>query len=74
MAVGLENGTVILLKGDFTRDKSISARVVHESSDVVMNLGFRDDGNEVVLYIVTATQFLICHTLTKDVAVRVLWR
>ncbi|KAJ3346252.1 Vacuolar protein sorting-associated protein 11, partial [Kappamyces sp. JEL0680] len=67
-AVGLENGVVILMRGDFTRDRSISARVVYEGSEVVTSLGFRDDGTDISLYIATMTRLWICVPSAKEPA------
>jgi vacuolar protein sorting-associated protein 11 len=35
IAVGLENGVVLLIRGDISRDRFTKTRVVHEGSELV---------------------------------------
>jgi hypothetical protein len=35
IAVGLENGIVLLIRGDISRDRTIKTKVIHEGSEPV---------------------------------------
>ncbi|KAI8913496.1 hypothetical protein EDD86DRAFT_200662 [Gorgonomyces haynaldii] len=64
LAVGLENGVVVVYRGDLSRDRFTKSKIVHEGSEMVVSLGFREEQN--ALYIVTMAQILICITSEKD--------
>ncbi|XP_052690623.1 vacuolar protein sorting-associated protein 11 homolog [Crassostrea angulata] len=53
MAVGFENGSVMLFKGDVTRDRHNKSRIVHETSRPVTALEFRTQGKNIFLFVVT---------------------
>jgi vacuolar protein sorting-associated protein 11 len=59
IALGLENGVTLLFRGD-------KARIVHEGSEMVTALGFRQDLTSITLFIVTMAQILSCVTSDKD--------
>ncbi|RKO86818.1 hypothetical protein BDK51DRAFT_22887 [Blyttiomyces helicus] len=67
VAVGLENGVVILVRGDLTRDRFTKSKVVYEGSESVSGLGFREEGKTTTLFIVTLARILTCSTSNKDV-------
>ncbi|KAJ3107659.1 Vacuolar protein sorting-associated protein 11 [Phlyctochytrium planicorne] len=67
IAVGLENGVVLLIRGDMSRDRFAKVKVVHESSEIVTGLGFHEDVRSTSLYIVTLARVLICPTSTKEI-------
>jgi vacuolar protein sorting-associated protein 11 len=77
IAIGLENGVVILMKGDFTKDRTISSKIVYQPDssnhdyDQTVGLGFRDDGMDVSLYIVTSKQVLFVKTSLVSTTTRV---
>ncbi|KAJ3270632.1 Vacuolar protein sorting-associated protein 11 [Terramyces sp. JEL0728] len=62
VAIGLENGVVILIRGDVSRDRVTKSRIVHEGTEIIAGLGFREDENGVFLYIATMARVLICPT------------
>ncbi|KAI8930083.1 hypothetical protein BC831DRAFT_441260 [Entophlyctis helioformis] len=64
VAVGLENGIVILYRGDLSRPRHSKTVVVHEGSET--------DGMETTLYIVTLARILGCVTTGKDVKQNIL--
>ncbi|KAJ3252077.1 Vacuolar protein sorting-associated protein 11 [Boothiomyces macroporosus] len=67
VAIGLENGVVILIRGDVSRDRVTKSRIVHEGTEIITGLGFREDENGVFLYIATMARVLICPTtVSKD--------
>ena len=77
LAIGLENGVVILMKGDFTKDRTISSKIVYQpdntsnDSDQITGLGFRDDGLDVSLFIVTTKQVMLVNTNLVSTTTRV---
>jgi len=38
MAIGLENGTVILMRGDILRDRFTKTRIIHEGKGAVTGM------------------------------------
>ncbi|KAJ3178282.1 Vacuolar protein sorting-associated protein 11 [Irineochytrium annulatum] len=67
VAVGLENGVVLLIRGDISRDRFTKTKVVHESSELVTGLGFYEDSKSTILYVVTLAKVLLCNTSSKEV-------
>jgi hypothetical protein len=66
MAIGLENGTVILMRGDILRDRFTKTRIIHEGKGAVTGLGFKEEGKQTLLYIVTNSSIYLYNTLVKD--------
>ncbi|KAJ1554979.1 Vacuolar protein sorting-associated protein 11, partial [Cladochytrium tenue] len=66
VAIGLENGVVLLIRGDISRDRFTKTKAVYESGEPVTGLGFYEDGKSSLLYIVTLARILICNTSNKD--------
>ncbi|KAJ3022002.1 Vacuolar protein sorting-associated protein 11 [Thoreauomyces humboldtii] len=66
VAIGLENGVVVLIRGDISRDRFTKSKIIHEGSEMVTGLGFYEDGKRTVLYIVTLARVLTCDTSNKD--------
>ncbi|KAJ3078590.1 Vacuolar protein sorting-associated protein 11 [Quaeritorhiza haematococci] len=61
IAVGLENGVVILVRGDISRDRFTKQKVIHEGSACIT------EGKTTTLYIVTLAKILSCVTSSKEV-------
>ncbi|PVD32476.1 hypothetical protein C0Q70_07915 [Pomacea canaliculata] len=66
MAVGFENGTVILYKGDVTRDRHSKQRVVFENARPITGLSFKSGTKEVFLFVVTETAVVSINVTNKD--------
>ncbi|KAH6577766.1 hypothetical protein BASA83_008403 [Batrachochytrium salamandrivorans] len=66
IAIGLENGIVIVYRGDLSRARQSKTVVVHEGSETVTGLGFREDGSEGILYICTFARIIACVTSNRD--------
>ncbi|KAK7475894.1 hypothetical protein BaRGS_00032862, partial [Batillaria attramentaria] len=66
MAVGFENGTVILFKGDVTRDRHSKQRAVYENSKPITGLAFRSSAKDVFLFVVTEFSVLSINITSKD--------
>ncbi|KAI8826715.1 uncharacterized protein EV422DRAFT_511151 [Fimicolochytrium jonesii] len=67
VAIGLENGVVIVIRGDISRDRFTKSKIIHEGSEMITGLGFYEDGKRTILYIVTLARILTCDTSGKDV-------
>ncbi|TPX44023.1 hypothetical protein SeMB42_g03800 [Synchytrium endobioticum] len=67
IAVGMENGVVILVRGDISRDRFTKQKIIHEGSECITGLGFREDGKSTVLFIATLAKVLTCLTSNKDI-------
>eukprot|EP00057_Strongylocentrotus_purpuratus_P015993 XP_011670467.1 PREDICTED: vacuolar protein sorting-associated protein 11 homolog [Strongylocentrotus purpuratus] len=68
MAIGFQDGTVTLFKGDVTRDRhSKSPKVVHKGRMQVTGLAFRHTQRSNVLFISTENAVIACHIGAKDV-------
>ncbi|TPX63051.1 hypothetical protein SpCBS45565_g06884 [Spizellomyces sp. 'palustris'] len=66
VAIGLENGVVVLIRGDISRDRFTKSKIIHEGSEMITGLGFCEDGKSTRLYIVTLARILTCDTSNKD--------
>ena len=62
VAIGLENGIVILLRGNLSKDRHTNAKIVYDGNETITGLGFRDDGVDITLFICTTNQILSCMT------------
>ncbi|XP_064651834.1 vacuolar protein sorting-associated protein 11 homolog [Lineus longissimus] len=69
MAVGFENGCVLLFKGDVTKDRHSKQRVIHESPRPITGLAFKTSGSQTVLYVATeySTMSIVISNKDKDV-------
>jgi len=75
LAVGLYDGSVLLYgDGDFTRERmglgaitgNKGGKLVHEGTDPVTGLAFRNTGRELVLFVVTSSKVLSYCVQRKD--------
>ncbi|XP_061416593.1 LOW QUALITY PROTEIN: vacuolar protein sorting-associated protein 11 homolog [Lethenteron reissneri] len=53
MGIGFTDGSVVLIKGDITRDRHSKTQVVHESTYPITGLAFRQVGKVMHLFVVT---------------------
>ncbi|KAH0623394.1 hypothetical protein JD844_031667 [Phrynosoma platyrhinos] len=66
MAIGFADGSVVLTKGDITRDRHSKTQILHEGSYPVTGLAFRQSGKTTHLFVAT-TENIQCYTLSvKD--------
>eukprot|EP00124_Ichthyophonus_hoferi_P000529 Ihof_evm7s20 gene=Ihof_evmTU7s20 len=66
IAIGWDDGTVVLLTGDLLKDRIISQRTVHEDKYPITGLGFKVTATQgCILFVVTATSVFICKVETK---------
>lgn len=66
MAVGFENGAVLLFKGDVTKDRHSKPRVVHEGGRPITGLAFKSQGKDVYLFVVTEIAVVSISITGKD--------
>ncbi|XP_078235660.1 vacuolar protein sorting-associated protein 11 homolog isoform X2 [Pogona vitticeps] len=66
MAIGFADGSIVLTKGDITRDRHSKTQILHEGSYPVTGLAFRQSGKTTHLFVAT-TENIQCYTLSvKD--------
>ncbi|KAF9935236.1 hypothetical protein FBU30_006321 [Linnemannia zychae] len=65
VAVGLTNGTVILINGDLMRERTTAQKVVHQNDEPITGLGFKEQQKGALLYIATTSKVLLYNTSTK---------
>ena len=67
IAIGFENGLVVLLRGDIGRNRFTKQKIIHEASSCITGLGFReDDQKNVSLYVVTLSEIMIVDSSGKE--------
>jgi vacuolar protein sorting-associated protein 11 len=71
VAIGLENGVVILIRGDVSRDRFTKSKIIHEGNEMVTGLGYRIDGADLFLFVTTSRQILIYNCASKELAIPV---
>ncbi|XP_043936877.1 vacuolar protein sorting-associated protein 11 homolog [Protopterus annectens] len=66
MAIGFADGSVVLLKGDITRDRHSKTQVLHEGVYPVTGLAFRQAGKTTHLFIATTGNVQSYNLSVKD--------
>ncbi|KAK9450627.1 uncharacterized protein V1518DRAFT_403733 [Limtongia smithiae] len=66
IAVGLENGNVISIKGDLLHDKGLKQKVIYEGASPVTGLAFCEASKSSLLYISTTDKIVTVHTSGKS--------
>ncbi|XP_050409252.1 vacuolar protein sorting-associated protein 11 homolog [Patella vulgata] len=66
MAVGFETGSVVLFKGDVTRERHSKSRIVFENSKRVTGLMFRSSGKDIFLFVVTENETVSINISGRD--------
>ncbi|KAF9350881.1 hypothetical protein BGX34_000945 [Mortierella sp. NVP85] len=65
IAVGLANGTVVLISGDLMRERTTSQKIVHQNDEPITGLGFKEQSKGALLYIATTAKVLLYNTFTR---------
>ncbi|XP_060553204.1 vacuolar protein sorting-associated protein 11 homolog [Ruditapes philippinarum] len=68
MAVGFENGSVVLFKGDVKSDRHSKQTVIYENPKPITGLSFKTSGKNVILFVVTESVILSINVTAKDTA------
>ncbi|KAI1230668.1 hypothetical protein IHE44_0008543, partial [Lamprotornis superbus] len=66
MAIGFADGSVVLTKGDITRDRHSKTQILHEGSYPVTGLAFRQSGKTTHLFVVTTENIQSYMLSVKD--------
>ncbi|KAM5132463.1 vacuolar protein sorting-associated protein 11 homolog [Mantella aurantiaca] len=66
MAIGFADGSVILTKGDITRDRHSKTQILHEGSYPVTGMAFRQTGKTTHLFVVTTENVKAYELSHKD--------
>ncbi|KAI8601539.1 hypothetical protein EDD21DRAFT_105583 [Dissophora ornata] len=67
IAVGLANGTVVLINGDLMRERTTSQKIVHQNDEPITGLGFKEQQRGALLYIATTSKVLLYNTVIKNI-------
>ncbi|KAI1314698.1 hypothetical protein EDD11_001867 [Mortierella claussenii] len=65
IAVGLANGTVVLISGDLMRERTTAQKTVHQNDEPITGLGFKEQQRGALLYIATTAKVLLYNTFSK---------
>ncbi|XP_068706072.1 vacuolar protein sorting-associated protein 11 homolog isoform X2 [Montipora foliosa] len=66
MAVGFADGSVMVYKGDITRDRHTKQRIVHQDKHPVTGLALKQTSDSVILFVVTTEAVLSYNLSAKD--------
>ncbi|XP_019628396.1 PREDICTED: vacuolar protein sorting-associated protein 11 homolog [Branchiostoma belcheri] len=66
MAVGFQDGTVVVYRGDVTRDRHSKSRVIHHTAGAVTGLAFRQAAKVNHLFVVTKDSVQSYNLTAKD--------
>ncbi|KAF9215053.1 hypothetical protein BGZ59_002417 [Podila verticillata] len=66
IAVGLANGTVVLISGDLMRERTTAQKIVHQNDEPITGLGFKEQQRGAFLYIATTAKVLLYNTVYKS--------
>lgn len=66
MAVGFVDGSLVLYRGDITRDRSSRQKVLRDGTAPVTGLSFRTTGNVILLFVATSSNILLYNISQKD--------
>ncbi|CAH1993182.1 unnamed protein product [Acanthoscelides obtectus] len=66
MAVGFIEGSLILYRGDITRDRSSKQKILKTSGSVVTGLAFKSNSSNMFLYVATETSVIVYNITQKD--------
>eukprot|EP01137_Pigoraptor_chileana_P023996 Opistho-2@91225 len=69
LAVGLVDGTVILIRGDVSRDRFTRQKILHTDALPITALGFRQVGKDVTLFVATPSATCSYSTSGREVKV-----
>jgi len=53
MVLGFQDGTIVLFKGDVTKDRHSKPKVIHEDANPITGLGFKQTAKTLVIFAVT---------------------
>ncbi|KAF9158723.1 hypothetical protein DFQ26_007306 [Actinomortierella ambigua] len=65
IAVGLANGTVVLIHGDLTKEKATGQRPILQNDEPITGLGFKEQAKGSILYIATTAKVMTYYTFNK---------
>ncbi|XP_008204135.1 vacuolar protein sorting-associated protein 11 homolog isoform X1 [Nasonia vitripennis] len=66
MAVGFEDGSIMLYRGDLTRERKNKIKVLKDSSAVVTGLAIKSTGKQTYLFVATTNSVYLYNITIKD--------
>eukprot|EP00795_Rhopilema_esculentum_P008547 gene8547-14548_t len=66
MAIGFEDGTVIIVRGDVTRERQARQRLVHQDKYPVTGLAYKQMGSNITLFVTTTETVTSYNVSARD--------
>lgn len=66
LAIGYDNGTVVLYRGDVTKEKGTKQKTILEGPDPISGLSFRITNTGVFLYVATEKDVFLLNVTTRE--------
>lgn len=66
MAIGFEDGTVIIIKGDVTNARHSKQRTIHEDKYPITGLAYKQLGSKIILFVTTTETVMSFNLTAKD--------
>ncbi|XP_046856298.1 vacuolar protein sorting-associated protein 11 homolog [Xenia sp. Carnegie-2017] len=66
MAVGFEDGSVVVYKGDVTKDRHSKSHVIHQDNLPITSLSYKQVKSHIILFVTTVDSVISYNTSAKD--------
>ncbi|XP_031570001.1 vacuolar protein sorting-associated protein 11 homolog [Actinia tenebrosa] len=66
MAIGFDDGSVVVYRGDITRDRHSKQRMIHQDKHPVTGLSYRQTTGSTILFVVTTDTVISYNLSSKD--------
>lgn len=66
MAVGFADGSVVVYRGDVTRDRHSKSRVIHQDKHPVTGLAYKNIQNNIIMFVTTSHSVIAYNISQKD--------
>ncbi|RZC36529.1 vacuolar protein sorting-associated protein 11 -like, partial [Asbolus verrucosus] len=70
MAVGFMDGSLVLYRGDITRDRSSKQKLLRDASSIVTGLAFKTTSTNIFLFLATDSSVIVYNITHKDKEVK----
>lgn len=66
MAVGFVDGSLVLYRGDITRERNSKQKLLRDSSSIVTGLAFKTSSSNIFLFLATDSSVIVYNITHKD--------
>ncbi|XP_058799921.1 vacuolar protein sorting-associated protein 11 homolog isoform X5 [Phymastichus coffea] len=66
MAVGFEDGSIMLYRGDLTRERKNKIKVLKDSNSIITGLAIKSTGKQIYLFVATMNSVYLYNITVKD--------